>query len=111
MTDEEFARLAGTDPDLREEEEENQDDDEFDGGKRVLQSSSSYINWIDQGKVPPVRNQEQCASCWAFAAVLVQSSMHAITYGTPVVQLSEQQCVDCAYDRDGCEPGWKASCW
>ena len=49
------------------------------GGRRLNEDMS--INWIEQGKVHPVKNQGECGSCWAFAATLVQESMQAIKSG------------------------------
>lgn len=46
------------------------------------------------GIVGPVKNQEQCGSCWAFSGVGALESQIAKVTGTPVV-LSEQEMVDC----------------
>lgn len=53
----------------------------------------------------PVRNQQTCSSCWAFSAI---GSIEATYYkktGT-LLDLSEQQLVDCVYNRDGCGGGF-----
>jgi cathepsin L len=66
------------------------------------------------GIVGPVKNQEQCGSCWAFSAVGALESQVAKVTGTPVI-LSEQEMVDCVKNIkspdkssvccDGCEGG------
>ena len=52
--------------------------------------SNFYIDWVALEKVHPVKNQGQCGSCWAFAAVLALESTYAIQNDSPVVALSEQ---------------------
>ena len=80
----------------------NEDLDDDDGRRHL---PSGAINWVSLGKVHPVKNQGGCGSCWAFAAVLAQESMQAIKDGTAPVRLSEQQCVECSVDYNGCRGG------
>ena len=116
MTDEEFAEMMGLgedNPDRMLEgtlgEFEEIDEAQHEG--REL-SGIGLINWRTLGKVSPVKNQGGCGSCWAFAAVLVEESKNAIKDGiSPPVTLSEQQCVDCCYNRNGCSGGWMMNCW
>ncbi len=52
----------------------------------------------------PVRDQGDCGSCYAFAAVAVIEGRYAIKKGSKV-QLSEQQIVDCSPEDFGCDGG------
>jgi C1A family cysteine protease len=54
-------------------------------------------------KMSAVRNQEQCGSCWAFAAVAVLEYESNIA-GTNL-DLSEQHLVDCETNSFGCDGG------
>lgn len=61
-------------------------------------------------RVSPVGAQGRCGSCYAFGAVSVAASAHAIAHGAPAVAFSEQQ-VLCGsranpYGNLGCSGGW-----
>ena len=112
MTDDEFRQMTGVPEDEDEGEKEDKSrglSDEDDDGRRHLPASA--INWVTLGKVHPVKNQGSCGSCWAFAAVLAQESMQAIKDGTSPIRLSEQQCVECSVNYNGCHGGWMRYCW
>ncbi len=62
-----------------------------------------------------VRNQQQCGSCWAFAAASAIESAYLIAKGLTAsssgLDLSEQQLVSCAsnaagFSSYGCDGGW-----
>merc|ERR1712176_450131 len=69
--------------------------------------SRDYTN-----KLPAVKNQGSCGSCWTFgatAALEYQVNRKSKTIKT----LSEQQYLDCVYEgkRDGCQGGWPSLCY
>ncbi|RLN95066.1 hypothetical protein BBJ28_00008965 [Nothophytophthora sp. Chile5] len=68
---------------------------------------STAKDWTESGCVVDVKNQGQCGSCWAFAAVAVLESAVCIA-GGPLTPLSEQQVLSCdtaSYDCQGGFPG------
>jgi len=51
-----------------------------------------------------VRDQGQCGSCWAFSGTGVMEAAHYFKTGD-LVDLAEQQIVDCQTEWDGCNGG------
>eukprot|EP00644_Phytophthora_capsici_P012677 jgi/Phyca11/7941/fgenesh1_pm.PHYCAscaffold_23_\ len=80
-------------------------DDEFTNFVVASNSTSTDKDWTTSGCVVPVKNQGQCGSCWAFAAVAALESAICLS-GQPLTPLSEQQVVDCDESSYACEGGF-----
>ncbi|CAI9547256.1 unnamed protein product [Staurois parvus] len=59
------------------------------------------VDWRNSKCIPRVRNQGFCGSCWAFATVGVFEARNCIKT-KKLVELSEQQLVDCDDENDSC---------
>jgi cathepsin B len=62
--------------------------------------------------IHPIRNQEQCGSCWAFAASEVLSDRFSIaSQGSTDVVLSPEDMVSCDQTDMGCQGGMLSNAW
>jgi C1A family cysteine protease len=100
LTNEEFAAMyTGAKPAPQEEVEANIVT--FDNVGTIPTSWS----WLSEGAVTPIKNQEQCGSCWAFATVATTEGLYKLN-GNTLTSFSEQQIVDCDKTCAGCNGGW-----
>jgi len=72
--------------------------------EEVIAAVPDTWNWVDQGKTTPVKDQEQCGSCWAFSATEGIESAVLMANQTQIV-LSPQQIVSCDKNDEGCNGG------
>jgi len=62
------------------------------------------FDWRTKGAVTPVKNQEQCGSCWAFSATETIESVWILAGNSQQI-LAPQQIVDCDTTDSGCNGG------
>jgi len=67
---------------------------------------NASVDWRTKGWVTTVKDQGNCASCYAFSAVGALEGLYKNLTGN-LIDLSVQQVVDCsrAFYNDGCEGG------
>jgi len=61
-------------------------------------------DWRSEGAVTPVKNQGECGACWAFTATGALEGAWQIA-AKQLLDLSEQQFVDCTPGTSGCNGG------
>jgi len=69
------------------------------------EAKSDEVNWVTAGMETPIKNQQQCGSCWAFAVMGVVENAFKIAGGKEL-DTSEQALVDCDSNNAGCSGGW-----
>jgi len=73
------------------------------------QDVPSSFDWRPLGAVTPVKDQEQCGSCWAFSATETIESLQLVSkkdeFTNETLSLSPQQIVDCDTSDEGCNGG------
>jgi cathepsin L len=78
--------------------------------KRVKSGHPDSFDWRTEGKVQVVKDQKQCGSCWAFAAIGAPESMYAV-YSNQLFDLSEQNLINCDTYDGGCNGGHFINAW
>jgi len=70
-------------------------------------SLPATFDWRDNGAVTPVKDQQQCGSCWAFSVTENVESVWILAgkATNSTLALSPQQIVDCDTNDLGCEGG------
>jgi len=70
-----------------------------------MKAAPTSWDWTQHGAVTPIKNQEQCGSCWAFSTIGNIEGVWKLG-GNQLIGLSEQQEVDCTQDCYGCSGGF-----
>jgi len=69
----------------------------------------SRTKWPDL--IHPIRDQQQCGSCWAFSASEVLSDRESIATGSQTPVLSAEDMVSCDRGDSGCNGGYLSRAW
>ena len=71
-------------------------------------TNDAEIDWRQKGCVNPIKDQAQCGSCWAFSTIQAAEGCYAAKSGK-LLDLSEQNLVDCVTSCSGCNGGLMTS--
>nr|XP_032510702.1 uncharacterized protein LOC116765352 [Danaus plexippus plexippus] len=88
----------------REESPSNEDHKKTDLPKSFNVTAPDQFDWRKKGVVSSVKFQGHCVSCWAFSVAGNVESINAIKTGK-LIDVSEQQLVDCDEWNFGCSGG------
>ena len=95
MTPAEYRSLLGRRPTISRQER---------NVKPITADPPAECDWRTKSVVNAVKDQGQCGSCWAFGTIQACESAHAIKHQT-LLDLSEQNLVDCVSTCSGCNGG------
>jgi len=70
----------------------------------------SAFDWRDYDGVTPADDQLDCGSCWAFAACGATEAHIRINEGV-ILDISEQQSIDCNFAGSDCDGGWSGEAY
>jgi cathepsin B len=93
--------------DLAEHYNQVQTDDD----SNIPASFDSRTEWPDCKSISQIRNQGQCGSCWAFAAIEALADRFCITGSSNDVELSAQYAMGCDDDSNACNGGYIDQIW
>ncbi|KAH8046306.1 transferase [Aureococcus anophagefferens] len=87
----------------------NQEEMSWKAGVNERFAGMTYADW--KGLVQPIRDQQQCGSCWAFSAAEVLSDRNAIQHNKAEPVLSPEDLVSCDRVDQGCNGGNLGTAW
>eukprot|EP01026_Neomeris_dumetosa_P051304 TRINITY_DN4513_c0_g1_i1.p1 TRINITY_DN4513_c0_g1~~TRINITY_DN4513_c0_g1_i1.p1 ORF type:complete len:359 (-),score=22.97 TRINITY_DN4513_c0_g1_i1:72-1064(-) len=104
LTQEEYRQLLGYNHDSQKEFKSEFRSEDCKYCSIPIEDLPQSIDFRAKGVVTPIKNQEQCGSCWAFSAVASIETVNAL-YGDTLLSLSEQEVLDCDKRDDACQGG------
>ena len=86
------------------------DDDNHSEQENIPEAFDTRLHWPDC--ITPIRNQEQCGSCWAFSSATALSDRFCIaSKGEIKIVLSPQYLVSCDKNERECKGGFLDDTW